>query len=229
VETSLHRELKAHYAGATARTEVVVDNYRIDAIVGRRLIEIQYGPLAAIRDKIRRLTERHRVLVVKPIVASKLIVKQAGPDGPVTSRRYSPKRGQLLDIFEDLVYFTRAFPHPRLILEVVLVEIEELRYPGHGRRRRWRINDHVVASRRLVALGETICLRKAVDLLSLLPADLPATFHTGHVAELLKIPRNRAGRIAYCLREMKAVRQSGKQGNALLYSLPGRRRRDKAA
>jgi hypothetical protein len=229
VETSLHRQLKAHYAGAAARTEVVVDNYRIDAVVGRRLIEIQYGPLAAIRDKIGRLIERHRVLVVKPIVASKLIVKQAGPQGPVTSRRYSPKRGKLLDIFDDLVHFTRVFPHPRLTLEVVLVEIEELRYPGHGRRRRWRAGDHVVAARRLVALGQNIRLRQAIDLLPLLPADLPATFHTGHVANLLDIPRYRAGRIAYCLREMKIIRQLGKQGNALVYTLPGRRRRGQAA
>ena len=44
----------------------------------------------------------------------------------------------MLDLFEELVHFTRVFPHPRLTLEVVLVEIEEWRYPGHGRRRRWR-------------------------------------------------------------------------------------------
>ena len=31
-----------------------------------------------------------------------------------------------------------------------------------------------------------------------------------------------AQRIAYCLREMKAVRQIGKQGNALLYRRCGR-------
>jgi len=53
------------------------------------------------------------------------------------SRRWSPKRGAAVDIFDDLVHFTRAFPHKRLTLEVPLVEVEELRYPGHGRRRRW--------------------------------------------------------------------------------------------
>ena len=40
------------------------------------------------------------------------------------------------DLFDDLVHFTRVFPHRRLTLEVPLVDIEEWRYPGHGRRRR---------------------------------------------------------------------------------------------
>ena len=74
-------------------------------------------------------------------------------DGPVASRRLSPKRGTLLDLFHELVYFTRAFPHPNLTIEAVLVEIEEWRYPGHGRRRRWRKNDFVVADQRLVVGG----------------------------------------------------------------------------
>ena len=32
----------------------------------------------------------------------------------------------------SFVHFTRVFPHRRLTLEVVLIEIEEWRYPGHG-------------------------------------------------------------------------------------------------
>lgn len=232
METSLHRDLKKLYAGEDARTEVVLDKYRIDAISGGELIEIQHGSLSAIRDKIRRLVKNHRVLVVKPIVASKLLIKQSVEDGPIVSRRKSPKRGKLLDIFEELVYFTRVFPHPRLTLEIVLVEVEEWRYPGHGRRRRWSKNDQIVADQKLVSVGESLQLRRASDLMHLLPSGLPSPFHTGHVAEQLGIRRNVAQRIAYCLREMKAVESIGKQGNVRLYQLPkrrGRRRKDEAA
>jgi hypothetical protein len=224
VETSLHRELKRIYAGQTAQIEVVLGKYRIDAISDGRLIEIQHGSLAAIRDKIRRLVETHDVLIVKPIVASKRLVKQSGPEGRELSRRLSPKRGTLFDIFDELIYFTRVFPHPRLALEVVLVEIEEFRYPGHGRRRRWRASDHVVADQRLVSVGERIRLATAGDLVKLLPTSLPRKFHTGHLAEHSNIARHVAQRIAYCLREMKAVEQVGKQGNALVYQLPRRRK-----
>jgi len=217
METSLHRELKCHYAGREARTEVVLDGYRIDAVRGGRLIEIQHGSLAAIRDKIRRLVQTHRVLVVKPVVRRKILVKQPGPDAPPASRRLSPKRGSVLDVFDELVYFTRVFPHPRLALEVVLVDVEEWRYPGHGRRRRWRRSDHVVADQKLLEVGTTVRLRRATDLLKLLPARLPQVFHTGVLSDRCGVERWVAQRIAYCLREMRAVEQIGKQGNTLLY------------
>ncbi len=225
VETSLHRDLKRLYAGDDARTEVRLDGYRIDAVRDGQLIEIQHGSLSAIRDKVRRLLRRHRVLVVKPIVARKLLVKQKGADGPEISRRKSPKRGRLLDIFEELVYFTRVFPHPRLTLEVVLVDIEERRYPGHGRRRRWRSGDHVVGDQTLLSVGDGIRLTRAADLLRLVPAKLPTPFHSAHIAEQLGVNRDVAQRIVYCLREMKAVRQVGKQGNTLIYRLAARRTR----
>lgn len=217
METSLHRELKSLYAGRKARFEVPVGKYRIDAVSGNRLVEIQHGSLAAIRDKIRSLLDDHRVLVVKPIVVSKLLVKQSAKGGPVTERRVSPKRGKLLDLFDDLVHFTRVFPHRRLTLEVALVDVEEWRYPGHGRRRRWRNNDHEVEDQKLVAVRETHRLRTTSDLTALIPCPLPRVFHTGHLAESLGVQRWIAQRIAYCFRETGATRQVGKQGNAVLY------------
>ena len=133
------------------------------------------------------------------------------------SRRASPKRGRLLDLFDELVYFTRVFPHKRLTLEVVLVDIEELRYPGHGRRRRRRENDFQIADQRLVRVVQSHSFRTLSDLRRLLPAELPPTFHTGHLATALQVPRWIAQRIAYCLRETGGVRVVGKEGNAILY------------
>ena len=222
METSLHRQLKAHYACDVSQTEVAFEGYRIDAMRGGRLIEIQHGSLAAIRDKIAKLLENHRVTVVKPIVALKQLVKLDAPGGNVVDRRRSPKRGRLLDVFDELVYFTRVFPHSRLILEVALVEVEELRYPGHGRRRRRRANDFQVEDQRLVAIVDTHRFRTLADLRKMLPHGLPANFHTGHLAERLQVQRHIAQRIAYCLRETGAIHPVGKQGNAVLYS---RRRR----
>jgi hypothetical protein len=219
METSLHRDLKRLYAGDDARLEVRVGRYRIDAVCGQRLVEIQHGSLAAIRDKIRRLLVEHEVTVVKPIVARKLIVRRDAKGGEVVSRRSSPKRGGLLDVFHELVHFTRAFPHPRLALEVPLIEIEEWRYPGHGRRRRWRSGDCVVEDQKLITVRETHRLATAADLVRLISCPLPPTFHTGHLAEGLGVPRWIAQRIAYCLRQMGAVGEVGKAGNARLYQL----------
>jgi len=161
--------------------------------------------------------------VVKPIVVRKLLVKQAAKGGEVTERRLSPKRGRLLDLFDELVHFTRVFPHPRLTLEVLLVEIEEWRYPGHGRRRRWREGDQQVEDQRLVAIHQRHRLRTAGDLAALVACPLPQPFHSGHLAESLQIKRRIAQQMVYCFHRMGAVRQVGKEGNARLYQWRRRR------
>jgi hypothetical protein len=230
METSLHRQLKALYAGE-GRTDVSQETrlgcFRIDVVRGKELVEIQHGSLAAIRTKVSQLLNTHRVLVVKPLVVRKTLIQCEEKNGPEISRRLSPKRGSVLSLFDELIYFCRVFPHRRLTLETPLVEIEEWRYPGHGRRRRWRRNDFQVADQKLVRLCGIEQFHTSADLLKLLPRNLPRSFHTGHLAEGLGVQRWMAQRIAYCLRHMRAVQEVGKAGNARLYEI--RRQRRKAA
>ncbi|MGH7140953.1 MAG: hypothetical protein ACREHD_34920, partial [Pirellulales bacterium] len=207
------------------RVEVRRGRFRIDAIRGRELVEIQHGSLAALREKLRVLLAEHRVRVVKPIVASKQLVKRSCRGGEVIDRRLSPKRETLLALFEEMVYFTKVFPHPRLTLEAVLVDIEEWRYPGHGRRRRWRANDFVVEDQKLLAVLGACQLKRAADLRLLLPRDLPDPFDTADLAQALAEPRHVAQRIAYCLRKTGAAREIGKAGNARIYSWSAAARR----
>jgi hypothetical protein len=184
---------------------------------GDELVEIQHGSLAAIRDKIRRLIEGRQVLVVKPLVVRKTLVSLKRKGGKELGRKFSPKRGSILDLFDELVYFTRVFPHPNLTIETPLVEIEERRYPGHGRRRRWRANDYEVEDQRLLAVRSVERFATCADLWRLVPAALGAPFHTGQLAESLGVKRWIAQRIAYCLRKTGAAHVCGKAGNALLY------------
>ncbi len=216
METSLHRELKDVYADNGGQIEVPLGSYRIDVVCDGELIEIQHGSLSAIRDKVRNLLRDHRVLVVKPIVVRKRLVKQDAKGGRVISSRLSPKRGHDIDLFHELIYFTRVFPHRNLCIETPLIEVEEWRYPGHGRRRWRRSTDHVVEDQKLVALHRVVRFRSAGDLMQIIPDDLPSRFHTAHLAESLNIQRWVAQRIAYCLRKTGAAEQVGKQGNAWL-------------
>jgi hypothetical protein len=223
METSLHRQLKAHYAGDDGQQEVVCEGFRIDAVRAGELVEIQHASLAAIRDKVRRLLAAHRVRLVKPIVVNKVLVKLDGPGGAEISRRRSPKRGVLLDLFDELVYLTRVFPHERLVIEAILVDVEERRYPGRGKRRRRSECDFQIEDQRLVRIASTHSFATADDLRRLLPRRLPKHFHTGDLAARLKAPRGTAQRIAYCMREMGAVTVVGKRGNAMMYAFPPRR------
>jgi hypothetical protein len=217
METTLHRQLKQLYATDGALVEQRVGRFRIDVVQPDRLVEIQLAPLSAIRDKIAMLLKQHRVLVVKPIVARKHLIKLHRAGGKEVSRRRSPKQRTLLDLFDELVHFTRVFPHRRLTLEVPLIEIEESRFPGHGRRRWRRDNDHQVQDQRLLDVLGTHEFRSATDLCGMLPDGLPKPFHTGHLATALGVERWIAQRMAYCLRETGAVQSVGRERGAWLY------------
>ncbi len=218
METSLHRQLKEQFREPGSQIEVKLGPYRIDVVNGTRLVEIQQSSLSAIRDKVGKLVRDHQVDVVKPLVVRKRLIKLARKNGRETSRRWSPKTGSILDLFEELMYFTRVFPHPNLRLIVPLVEIEELRYPGHGRRRRWRRNDFVVEDRRLIKTTGMEVFHNGSCLHRLLP-ELPETFDTSHLASGLSIRRHEAQRIAWVMHKSGCAERIGKKGNAFLYRL----------
>lgn len=223
MESSLHRQLKLLYGGDAADVEVRIDGFRIDAVVEGRLYEIQQASLGALRDKVRRLLEQHRVVIVKPLIGRRYLIRRDDPAGQVTSSRFSPIRETVLHVFEDLVHFVGVFPHPRLTLEVVLTEQEEHRVTMPRRRRRGP--DYKVSDRLLVGIQSTHRLRTAADLRKLLPAELPVEFTTADLAAEAGIPRWLAQKMAYCLRKTGAIVTCGKRAHAVLYRRSGRARR----
>lgn len=215
--TSLHNQLKLHYVNDESRHEVDLDGYRIDAIDQQnRLIEVQCASLMAIRDKIQTLTESHQVIVVKPLAARKRVLRKERRNGKVVSRRYSPTKETLADVFLELVHFTQAFPHPNLRLDVVLTEQEEVRVPA--KRKTWR-RKHSVQDRRLVAVQRTISLHSAQDLWDELEINVPEIFTTAILAEGGRMPRWLAQKAAWCFRKMNLIEACGKQANSIQYRL----------
>jgi hypothetical protein len=211
----LHRSLKQRYAtGANSGLEVVVGGYRVDAVDERgRLIEVQSGALGPLRAKLRNLLPEHRVHVVKPVVLRRTVVQRKRRDGPDLSSRLSPKRGALLDVFDDLIGLVRVFPHANLEVEILGVTIDEVRMP---RRRR---PGYSVVDRRLGQVEASVRLSRAEDLWALLPhvCDSPEPFTTRELAARLQRSLDFAQRVAYCLRLTAAARVVGKSGNHLIY------------
>lgn len=217
METTLHQQLKRCYADDDGHTEVAIGNYRIDAVRGGELIEVQCASLSAIRDKCRNLLKRHRLRVVKPVVSRIRIAKMNKAGGPIASRRLSPKRGSILDVFDDLIYFTRVFPHPNLTIEAPLVRIEQIRSPSRKRRRRWR-KDYKIEDVKLESIDGVIELREPADLLALveLPSDAES-FTTVDIAQATGRPRWVAQQIAYVLRKTGAIDPLDRDRTGIIY------------
>lgn len=218
-EKPLHAALKRWYVREGDRLEVAVDGYVIDVVRGRTLIEIQTRGFTALRRKLPALLDAgHEVRLVHPVPVEKWIVK-LGPGGHVASRRRSPKRGRVVDVFGELVSFPELTSRPGLTLEVLLVSEEEVRrFDGRrGRRRRgW-----VVEERRLLAVVDRTVVDSPDGLARLLPDGLPEAFTTADLAVALSRPRRLAQQMAYCLRRVGVIHEVGRRGNAVVYRRGG--------
>lgn len=225
----LHQQLKQHYVSDSDRHEVTVGSFRIDAVDRRgRLIEIQCASLSAIRDKIRALVEDHQVIVVKPLAARKKIVTLQRAGGDVVSTRYSPIRQSLPHLFLELVHFG-IFPHPRLQLDVLLTEQEEIRVPPKARSS-WR-KKYSVDERTLITVHQHLKFKTAADLWRALDLNVPTEFTTSDLVQANTLPRWLAQKAAWCFRRMEFIEPCGKLRNTVVYRLrkPIRQRQRTAA
>lgn len=216
-EGPLHAALKERIEEPGDRFEVEVDGRLIDVVRGDLLIEIQTGSLSPLRAKLDALLPSHTVRVVHPVPIEKWVTRVKGPERVVLGRRKSPKRGSVFDAVEHIVGIAHLLAHPRLSVELLLTQEEEVRRLEVGRV--WRRKGWVIVERRLVGLLERRRLDGPAAWRALLPAGLPDRFSTADLASGLSVGRAVAQQLAYCLRGASVIRVDGKVGNARLYRL----------
>ena len=219
-EGSLHHELKKYYAskqtrtgGIKAKLEVPVDGFVVDIVLpDHRIVEIQTGSFGALKRKMHRLLDNHRITLVYPIAVNRRLIRLK--EGGEVSR-LSPKHGSLYDVFSELVYIPTVLNHPNLRLDLVMVEDEQrLVFDGKkGRRRKgW-----VVVSRSLSKILETLSFDSMSELFKLFKKTLPEEFTTADLAQVMSSRRALGQQAAYCLREADLIKITGKRRNSLLY------------
>jgi hypothetical protein len=214
-EKSLHASLKQWYAQPNDQFEVSVDGFVIDIVRDDLLIEIQTRSFPSMKRKLFKLTETHPVRLVHPIAQEKWIMKLADDEQTAQSRRKSPKRGTVYEIFQELVSFPQLMMDPNFSLHVLLIQEEEARrYDG---RRGWRRKGCVTHERHLLAVVDDYRFTTPADMQTLLPETLDNPFTTSDLAKALSQPRRLMQKMAYCLREMGAIEQVGKRRNTILY------------
>jgi hypothetical protein len=219
-EKPLHAALKTWYAQPGDLTEIEVDGFVIDIVRGDLLVEIQTRHFSAIKRKMIELVENHRVRLVYPVAREKWIVRLAKDGGKgVLGRRKSPKRGSKASLFAELVSFPKLLAHSNLSIEVLLIQEEEVR--AFGSKRAWRRRGWVVQERRLLDVVDRHLFEDPVDLLALVPSDLPQPWTTADLAQAVHRPRRLAQQMAYCLRHLGLAESVGKEGNAILYETRG--------
>lgn len=221
-ETSLHAALKAWYARPGDESEVAVDGYVIDLRRGATIIEIQTRNFAAMKRKLARLVEHYPVRLIHPIAQEKWIVKSEANADTILSRRKSPRRGEVLSVFMELVSFPQLVTHPNFSLEVVLTQEEEWQRPvqrGAGRRASWRRKGWAIYDRRLLGVTEQVVLASPADYRRFLPPTLPTLFTNSDLAATLQQPLYLAQKVTYCLRQMGVIEIISRRGRALVHAV----------
>lgn len=213
-EKSLHAGLKEWYGRPGDQFEVRVDGFVIDIVRDELLIEIQTRHLYAMKRKLRRLLADHCIHLIHPIPREKWIVREDAA-GNFIKRRKSPKRGKILNIFDELIRIPHLLSHPNLTLEVALTQQEEIwRDDGKGswRRKRWSIADQ-----RLLAVVDQAVFATPQDYVAVIPDDLKRPFTNRQLADALPCPVKLAQKISYTLRKMDLLEVVGKEGNSLRF------------
>lgn len=216
-EGGLHAAVKAWLARPGDQLEATVGGYVVDIARGDLLIEVQTGDFAAIRGKLRALLAAHPLRLVHPIAQEKVIVHLSPETGEPLSRRRSPKRGRLCDLFDELAYIPDLLAEPGFEIEVLLTREEERRCrDGRGS---WRRGGARIVGRELIEVLAVERLRSAEDLLRLLPEGLPQPFTNRALAQALRAPLRQAQRCTYCLRRLGLLEVVGRQGRAPTFAL----------
>ena len=199
-EYSLHDALKRIAAGTEGRIEVPVDGSIADAVrPDGELVEIQTSHLGAIGDKRKAwLDAGFCVRMQVPLIVRKTIVRLDGSTGEILSRRKSPKKQGIFDLFDELVRASFLLSMEGLVLEVLFIEALELRrsLPEPVRRGRF-LRSTETQDRVLQNIVDRREFRSAEDWLSLLPGFPDSGWDSGLLAAALGIPAPKARKVLY--------------------------------
>ena len=217
-ESSLHRELKLIYTGRGGQTEVETAGFVVDGVnADGACIEVQgrnFG--GAFMGKVAKLAALGNVKVVYPVIIAKYL-EVFDEEGTQQYRRKSGRRGSVWDVFFPLIYAPEMPLVPGLEIELALVDVAERRVrDGKGS---WRRRGVSIRDRKLLALHESVTLKRPADYLRFVPFAKNLEFTSGDLAAQAGIRVELARKTLYVLARLGIVEKTGRKGNRLVYRL----------
>jgi len=214
-ESSLHRALKNKYTGPGGKTEKKVGEYVADGVrKDGEYIEVQTGSFAPLKKKVKEFALHGKVRIIHPVAVTKWI-EVYDTDGNLLYRRKSPVHGSPWNLFDALLH-APELPRSRAVaIEIVLADITEKRAKdGKGS---WRRKGASIKDRKLIALRESILLKKPKDYLRFVPFKKGEEFTASMLAKRAEVDKRTAQKALYVLTKLKVVTRIGKKSREMLY------------
>lgn len=215
-EKSLHSQIKSLYSNPDDKIEFPVDNYIIDIVRDDLLIEVQTKNFSSLKVKLESLLPEYKVRIVHPIANEKWLTL-IDTNNEIIRKRKSPKKGNYLDVFQELIRIPHLVNDSNFSLEVLLITEEEIRRDdGQGS---WRRKGISIYDRKLITINESMHFNNKLDFLKLLTIDLTTPFSNKMLSQQMNMPLNKAQKITYCLRKMDALKVKFKKKNELFFCI----------
>ncbi len=215
-ESTLHAAVKEWYARPGDRFEVKVNGSIIDIVRGPLLVEIQTSNFSALGRKMEKLIDHHKIKVIYPIPRYKWITRVT-EKGKILGKHRSPKIGNVLDVFDELLHIPELVNHPNFSLELLMVDVEEFRCPdGKGS---WRRKGVSIKDRRLSQVIESVELNRIQDFLRFIPDSLNSPFTNNDFSRVAGVSVYQARRITYTMHHMGLLEVVGRDKRTLLYQV----------
>ena len=232
-ESSLHRTLKIMYCETyEGKTEVQADGHVYDIVTKNgNVIEIQTRNLAKLLPKVQDAISKGRnVKIVHPNVI-RTRIELYDMDGSMISRRLSPKKGCIYDVFRELTGIYPVLLNERFSLEIIQINMTERRVrtqepeqSKNGRRRfkkNWQKED-----KKLSEIIGTMRFNCAKDYIGLLPDSLPEEFCAKDLGNELRKNKDIPARISsnphliiWVLSHMGLLQEIEKQNRSRYYKI----------
>ncbi len=192
-EKTLHATLKWWLDDDQSHHEIPLpEGFVADIFDGETVTEVQTAGFSCFRPKLTGLLDIYPVRVVHPLVRRKWVRWVDPATGEVGEPHRSPRVGSFTDACRELIYILPCLTHPRLTVELVLLDVEERRL-ADGWSRDGKRGSHRL-ERWPLALGERLVLSCPADYAALIPPILGDTFLTEEFRQAARLQgRNLSG------------------------------------
>lgn len=213
-ESHLHREIKNKYSNSTDSLEVSVAGKIVDILSENQIIEIQTSNFGALRKKLKFLLNFYPVKVVYPLIREKKITI-INTDGEIVRSRKSPKTGNFIEIFNEILYIPDLFLNPYFSFEIIQVDVEEIRCDdGKGS---WHRKGISIKNRILKKMYPPRVIKSPEDLFKLLPLQQLPLLSSKLITETLNIKMRQAQKILNFFKNTGVIIPVSKEGNRIIY------------
>ncbi len=227
-ESSLHKTIKSMIAKeVSGKTEVQIGSYICDIVDKHtNIIEIQTKSLGNLTGKILNLLETHKVTIVFPL-ATATYIEYYDSDSlhaqPI-SRRKSPIKKNIYDIFDELMGCFPILLHKNFTLKVIEVSIIKKRIKTKEKvqsenKRRKFLKNWLTADTCLEKISNTHIFKTKKDYIHLLPQDLNSSFCVQNICTPKLITLKQAYKMIWTYNKMRIITFIKKEGRVKMYKI----------